>query len=370
MKIADLPTPSILVDRDILKKNITAYQSICSKNGKKMLPMAKTHKSSEVMRLQMEAGAWGILAATIDEAEAACRESCGRICFAYPITAPQTLDRIRFLCEKTEIILSLDTLACAQRYEAYFSSFGLSVSYLCIVDVGLDRFGVPPADAGSLVKQIAASCPHLRFSGISSHPGQVYKESSPAGVRKVERQELDCLKAAKDSLFAEGFSRFLVHSGSTPTFLSEAESDVVDVLRPGNYVFHDAIQQALGACGFENCAMSVLAEIISIRPDGRYLMNCGAKCLGLDKGAHGNSSINGYGHIIEYPEAEVLSLSEEVGIIKSKKPLSLGEKIRIIPNHSCSTANLTSYAYILHGEDVAGLLSIDCRNNSRIPVID
>lgn len=149
-------------------------------------------------------------------------------------------------------------------------------------------------------------------------------------------------------------------SGSTPTINKSIDCQSIDVFHPGNYVFNDYIQMTLNVAKEHQCALTVMASIISHPREGIYIMDAGAKSLGLDKGAHGNTAITGYGYIKEHANAQIISLSEEVGVVKGKEnEFHIGQIVHIIPNHSCAAANLTSRLYNL--ED-SSFIHIDARN--------
>ena len=173
------------------------------------------------------------------------------------------------------------------------------------------------------------------------------------------------MRAARDAILDAGFPCPVVASGSTPTFAGEVRSGVINVVRPGNYVFYDVIQTTFGIPE-ERCALSILATILSRKGDCQWIMDAGSKCLGLDKGAHGNSAITGYGKVKGYPALTITSLSEEVGILKSEHPLPLdvGDRIEIIPNHSCSAANMTSHIALCRGKEVTGAYMVDAREGA------
>ena len=132
---------------------------------------------------------------------------------------------------------------------------------------------------------------------------------------------------------------------------------------PGNYVFNDAIQISNGTASEEECALTVLATVISHPSPGHFVCDAGAKCLGLDQGAHGNSSLKGHGRVIGHPELTVSHLSEEVGQLEGTN-LKIGDRIRIIPNHSCSTANLTSRLLGVRNGAVERVIEVSMRGNS------
>jgi serine racemase len=207
---------------------------------------------------------------------------------------------------------------------------------------------------------------NLKLRGISSHPGHVYSSTCEADIHKYVLDECETLKEAKGILEKEGYYLEYITSGSTPTFTEAVKDLNINVYHPGNYVFLDSIQLSINKAKVKDCALTVLATIISHPSENLFICDAGAKCLGLDQGAHGNSSIIGYGTVIDHPEVIVSSLSEEVGKLKAEGETSLkvGDKIEIIPNHSCSTANLCTYYTVVDGDDVIKSIKVDARGNS------
>lgn len=365
MHKSELPTPITLVDEEKLLQNIQEAQAACTQHGKRLVPMTKTHKSGFIAKLQLEAGASGLLAGTILEAERFCLLSPKDITFAYPFLGRRNLLRMLAVGKRAPVTVSVDTLATAKSYDVFCKEHGVTWPYLLLADIGLGRFGVPPAEAGAYVSAIAAQCPNLLFAGIASHPGQVYACTSVEQRDACFCEEERLLRAARDAILDAGFPCPVVASGSTPTFAGEVRSGVINVVRPGNYVFYDVIQTTFGIPE-ERCALSILATILSRKGDCQWIMDAGSKCLGLDKGAHGNSAITGYGKVKGYPALTITSLSEEVGILKSEHPLPLdvGDRIEIIPNHSCSAANMTSHIALCRGKEVTGAYMVDAREGT------
>jgi D-serine deaminase-like pyridoxal phosphate-dependent protein len=368
MKKSELCTPAVLVDIEKLERNIRDIQEACDRYGKSLVPMTKTHKSGFIARLQLEAGAKGLLAGTIREAEQFAALKPKSITFAYPFIGEGNLRRMLAVGRRVPVVVSVDAEETARTYDSFCRKNDIRWDYLLIVDTGLHRFGVDPKQAGEVVRAISQSCESLKFVGISSHPGHVYAAADAAQAAECGAEETALLRQAKDSVIAAGFACGIVASGSTPTLFGEVQSDVITTVRPGNYVFYDTVQTTLGA-GPSRCALTVLASVIGKRNDQKWIIDAGSKCLGLDKGAHGNSAIKGFGTVVGRQGLTIVSLSEEVGILESEQPLDLrtGELIEIIPNHSCSTANMTSHVILCSIDDVIGYYKTDAREDTFVP---
>ena len=379
----DLDTPAIVLDLDILENNIRRYAEAARQSGKHLWPMVKTHKSLEIARLQAEAGCTGFLCGTLDEAEALAEAGYRHLMYAYPPAGRASVNRVIRLARKTEeLILRLDSLEAAaaleeaareseaRKAEALVSGASgqpagtLILDYTVILDCGLHRFGLSPERIADFVLEMQRF-PHLRFRGISTHPGQVYGAAGPAEIPEYCRQETEAIRRAVEKLADAGIRPEIVSSGSTPTFAGTVGDPLITHYHPGNYVFNDAIQLSNGTAEEGDCALRIAAAVISHPSEGHFVVDAGAKCLGLDQGAHGNSSVRGHGRILGHPELTVSHLSEEVGQVEAEGETSLriGDRVTIIPNHSCSSANLTDWYLGVRNGVLEQLIPVDMRGN-------
>ena len=367
MKIEKLATPAILLDLDVLAHNISKYQDMCDLYDKELWPMVKTHKSTVIAKMQAEAGAAGFLCGTLDECEALCAAGYENLMYAYPVADPVSIARVIELSRRCNFHIRLDTLEAAAMVDAAAREAGIIVNYTLIVDCGLHRFGVAPDKVGEIMAKLD-EFENLEPCGISTHPGAVYAAEEPRQVPLYARAESAAMEMAAAAMEqAVGFPPDMVTSGSTPTFAMSLDDPNIGIYHPGNYVFNDVIQMANGTAGEDECALTVLASVISHPGEGRFLIDAGAKCLGLDQGAHGNAAIVGFGRVVGHPELIVTGLSEEVGKITVAEgettDLKVGDRICIIPNHACSTANLTDRYVGVRGDEAVELIPVDIRGN-------
>ncbi|OQB24884.1 MAG: D-threo-3-hydroxyaspartate dehydratase [Firmicutes bacterium ADurb.Bin182] len=369
MDYREIKTPAFILDLDILEQNINAYQESAHKHNKRLWPMIKTHKSTEIAQMQSNAGASGFLAGTLDECESLQKTGTKNIMYAYPVADKHNISRVIELSKNCNFSICLDSADAACLIDEAAVNSGVAVQYLIIIDSGLHRFGVQPQNAAELAKALACK-KGLKLIGITTHPGHVYAGSDPEHVRKCALDECSALKTAYEALKNTGFACEIVSSGSTPTFNNEVGDDLINMVHPGNYVFNDVIQIANGTAQQSECALSVLATVISHPSEDIYICNAGSKCLGLDAGAHGNDSIKGFGLVKSHQELSLIGLSEEVGKLKAGglTKLKIGDKIEIIPNHACSAANMTGYMYGIRKGCFERFITVDMRNNSGKPL--
>ena len=365
MKKENLQTPAIIVYMDALEHNLKKYHDAAKAAGKQIWPMIKTHKSLEMIDMQEAAGATGYLCGTLDEAEALCKKGIKNIMYAYPVASEVSIKRVIELAGKSNFIIRLDNLDGAALIEKYAAEADIIIQYTIIINAGLDRFGLKPGkilDFAEAMKKF----PHLKFVGVSSHPGHVYSATRHEEIQKYVNDERGSVAEAVKALKDAGYSLEIVSSGSTPTFWGSLEDENIQIFHPGNYIFCDYIQMSIDIAREDECALVVYATIVSHPNAETYICDAGAKCLGLDQGAHGNAAIKGHGYVKGHPELTVYSLSEEVGKIHADGPtdIRVGDKIEIIPNHACSSANLTSYYIGVRGDEVERAIPVDIRGNS------
>lgn len=364
MKINHVYTPAVVLNLDAMEHNLKKYADAAASYGKTIWPMIKTHKSTELALLQQQYGCTGFLCGTLDEAEALCRAGIEHIMYAYPVAADGAMERVITLSQQCDFYIRLDGEEAARALQAKAAAADTTIQYTLIIDSGLHRFGVQPAQAVSLANALRPY-DRLIFKGISTHPGHVYAASSHDAVAAYCRDEAESMTAAAEALREAGYTLDVISSGSTPTFFANLKDDTIQIYHPGNYIFNDVLQLSTETASEEECALYVMASIISHPAEDVFLCDAGSKCLGLDQGAHGNSSIVGFGRIKGHPELCIIGLSEEVGKIHAdgKTNLQVGDTIFIIPNHACSTANMTSYFIGIRGDDVERTIAVDMRGN-------
>lgn len=347
MNYKDLETPSLIVDLDVLDQNILHMQNLASENNLELWPMIKTHKSNYILKKQISAGAKGILVAKISEAEKLLDSGVKEIMLAYPIIGEKKLMRVAELSKKVSLYLSVDSVKSTDIINSLGKSLGKVFNIIILIDSGLNRLGIAPEKILQFYNDVK-DYPYIKIKGIGTHAGHVYACRSKEEVIEVSKQEVSSISLAAKNLIKKNLELDIISIGSTPTILVAKDFGLVKQIRPGNYVFNDAIQLALGVREKSNCALTVMTSVISIRENGEAIIDAGSKSLCLDKGAHGNDNIKGYGMVKGKEDIIITSLSEELGKIKydiNKHNIELGDILEIIPNHSCTTTNMFEKAF-------------------------
>ncbi|MEE2776649.1 MAG: alanine racemase [Acidobacteriota bacterium] len=348
MRVCDLPTPALVLDRKRLERNIARMADRAANLGVTLRPHAKTHKCLEVARRQVAAGACGLTVSTLAEADAFSTAGFDDLTWAVPL-APSRLADVERVAARARLGILVDALAAVAALDRRGGSFDVWIK----VDCGYHRAGVDSQsdEAARLARSIAEGG-HV-FRGLLTHSGQAYDCASRAELAVVAEHERRVMVELAERMRGDGIEVPVVSVGSTPAMSAAHDLAGVDEVRPGNYVFFDASQVALGACALTDCAVTVIAEVISNGGGRHAVINAGALALSKDLGP-GDC---GYGRIYEDYEAgalhddtTVVELSQEHGEVTGS--FDLGERLRIQPNHSCLTSAAFGAYSVVEGDEV------------------
>jgi D-serine deaminase-like pyridoxal phosphate-dependent protein len=348
-----LPTPALLLDQDVLERNIASMAARARSWGVGLRPHIKTHKCIEVGRLQAQAGAAGITVATLREARDFADHGFDDITWAFPVILSR-LEEARALADRTTLRLVIDSTEALEALEATRHAFHVWLK----VDCGYHRAGVDPGTtlAHDLARRLADS-PRLRFDGILTHSGHAYHGPGRAEVAAAAREERDVMVEFAARLRAEGIAVPAVSVGSTPALSAIDHLEGVTEIRPGNYVFHDYTQVLLGACTPVDCALTVLTSVVSSQPTANHcVVDAGALALSKDAG-RGDAPEPTMGELYEdyrsgrlRRDARLTALSQEHGHVRGT--FRVGQRLRVLPNHSCLTAACFDEYHVVRGDSI------------------
>jgi len=366
VSINQLDTPALLIDLDRVDNNLHQMQQKADRCGVALRPHIKTHKIPELALKQVQLGACGITASKVSEAEVMARAGIQDILIANQIVAVQKLKRLVALSRQINVAVGLDGMEGARRLSEVATSEGVTIAYLIEINSGLNRCGVSPGRETVELVKAAASLPGIEFKGVFTHAGQVYGKTSLAEVKSVSQFESRVMGKIAADLQDSGIRAQTISVGSTPTMKVWEGWPGVNEIRPGNYIFNDAIQIALQVAQPEDCALTVLATVVSRPAPDRAVIDAGAKVLALDKGGHGVETAKGHGLVLGR-NVVIERLSEEHGIlaVDPADPLKVGDFIRIIPNHACPVVNLFDSAYGIRSNAAETTFKIAARGMSQ-----
>jgi D-serine deaminase-like pyridoxal phosphate-dependent protein len=346
-----LPTPLLVLDEAVLDRNIEGVAASAGERGLALRPHAKTHKSVEIARRQLAAGAVGLTVATVSEAEVFAAHGMRDVFIAYPLWLDSNrAQRLRRLLEVARVRVGVDSTASAERLAAAIpEAERATLDVVVEIDSGHHRSGILPSEAGAVA--FAAADAGLEVAGVFTFPGHSY---ALEGREAAALDEADALRTAVDSLAAFGLVARVVSGGSTPS-AAFADSSVLTELRPGVSALGDAQQWEMGTIGPDSIALSVLATIVSRRSD-HLIADAGSKVLSTDRGPVST----GFGRLPEYPEARISVLSEHHATITGLD-LPVGSRVRIVPNHVCVAVNLADEYHVVLRDGSVTSWPVDAR---------
>jgi len=356
--LAELETPAVLIDLDVVERNISRMAECARGHGVRLRPHAKTHKLLEIGRKQLAAGAVGLSVAKTGEAEVFAAAGFDDLFVAYPVVGADKARRLLALADQVRLSVGVDSVDGARTLAGPFRSAGKTLDVKLKIDVGAHRVGVLPERALEVGRRIA-ELPGLRLTGIYTHAGQAYNEKSPQGVAAVGRHEGEAMVGVAEAFRAAGLTLDDVSVGSTPTARHVMAVPGVTECRPGTYVYHDATQVSLGTCAPEDCALTVLATVVSTPDPTRAVLDAGSKTLSSDPLRPGNG---GHGFLRDHT-SRIARLSEEHGVVvvREGESFRVGDRVRILPNHACVVSNLHDVVYGVRGDDVEAELTVAAR---------
>ena len=344
-------------------------QAVAEARGKRLRPHAKTHKSPDLAAIQIAHGAVGICCAKLGEAEVFARHNVRDIRLPYPLN-PVNGERVLALLDRTHLSFIVDHIDVARGWSDVMRGAGRSVDVLVKVDVGFHRCGIDPdpKTASEFVLRVA-EMPGLRFRGLLSHAGQAYAATSEQEVAAVANEEAALLTAIRDRVVERGVAVDEISVGATPTTRFSAQLPGITELRPGNYVYYDRMQVAIGSASWQDCALTVLARVVSRPAPDRMILDSGSKTLTSDQVRP--TAGTGYGVVLEAldsarPDEHVAieRLSEEHAVVRVQpggRAFAPGDLVRIVPNHSCVVSNLVDEIWVVSGQDVLDKLRVAAR---------
>ncbi|MBB6674910.1 alanine racemase [Cohnella nanjingensis] len=353
--LEEMETPRLVIDMERMARNIDAMAELARARGVKLRPHAKTHKLPSVAHAQLEAGAAGITVAKVSEAEVMAAHGIPDIFIAYPLVTESKLARALRLAERIDLTVGADSLAGARLADASAARHGWPLKVRLEIDTGLSRTGVPYAQAEELAAEIAR-LPHLRLTGIYTFRGALLDGKPTRDLAAAGAQEGTLMARLAERLRAQGIPVADVSVGSTPTAAHAAAVPGVTEIRPGTYVYQDRMQAGFGVCGMADCAGSVLVTVVSLPAPDLAIVDGGSKTFATDvQPGTAPLHLQGFGQVVGYEDAWLARMTEEHGMVQlgpvaQAAGLRVGDRLRIVPNHICSTVNLHNQVWMQRGD--------------------
>ena len=347
--IRQFGSPAVVIDLDVVERNITRVQVACDAAGVANRPHIKTHKSPLIANMQLRAGARGITCQKLGEAEVMAAGGIDDILISYNILGEDKVARLGALLASTRVTVAADNPVTIAGLPAAGAHAARPLPVVVECDTGRQRAGVEtPGEAVALARQISASR-HLSFAGLLMYPPE---------DRWLETQHfVDEVRAA---LSAEGLALDIISTGGTPNLANLGNMKGATEHRAGTYIFNDRMMMACGQATLPDCALQVYATVVSRAAPERGILDAGSKTLTADPGG----GLDGYGYILEHPQARIHKFAEEHGFLDlsacNERP-GVGDIVRIIPNHVCVVCNMVDRYVAVRGETIVGEIPVAAR---------
>lgn len=341
--LADLETPSILIDLNRMETNIQRMQARCDQLGIGFRPHIKTHKIPAIAQMQLNAGAIGIACQKVSEAEVFVDAGIRDIQMPYNIVGAKKTLRLAQLAKRCKISVSADHATVISGLSQAAQATGSTIHVLVELVTDVQRTGAPVDNAVALAKQIDVA-ENLEFEGILLYP------SNP-----VMRPDLQRALALLDQA---GIAVKTVSGGGTGASLHAHEIPELTEIRVGTYVFNDMNTVAHGWDTLDHCAMTIMATVVSRPTAERAILDSGSKTLTTE------SLDGGHGYIVEYPDAKIYKLNEEhayVDLSQCAERPDIGDLVHIIPVHTCVVTNLHNQLYGIRGDSIEEIWDVAAR---------
>lgn len=345
MKINQLETPVAVVDLDKLETNIARLQHYLDEHGIANRPHIKTHKIPEIAHLQINAGAIGITCQKIGEAEVMAQAGIKDIFLPYNIIGRTKLERLMRLARRINLSVTADSEFTVRGLADAAQQAGVELPVLVEFDTGLGRCGVQtPQEAADLARVIARSS-GLVFGGLMTYPSNANTDPFVIETRKL--------------LQPDGIAVEHVSGGGTPGMWQAHTHAEVTEHRAGMYIYGDRYTLKSGAMQLDDCSFKVITTVVSRPTANRGILDGGSKTFSSDL-----LGLEGYGLILEYPDAVIAGQSEEHGHVdfsKCERKPEIGERVTVVPNHCCVVSNLFNQVVGVRGNEVEVIWPVAAR---------
>lgn len=342
----EVDTPALVVSEEIMRRNIDEMAAFAASVGVSLRPHIKTHKTPQIARLQLAAGAIGITCAKVGEAEVMVDQAgVEDVLLAYPTIGETKVRRLVALMDRARILVAVDSLAAAEMLSRSMTRYDRSLDVVLEVNTGQNRSGVTAgADAEALALAVARLS-NLELTGIMTHEGHA-NSVPPDEIEAIAILAGEAIVETAEAIRRHGIALSTVSVGSTPAVPYTPTVAGVTEMRPGTYVFNDNSAFRYGRIGVDRCAARFVATVVSRSASDRCVLDAGSKSLAMDP----SRGHEGHGYIVGHPDVRIVKLSEEHAVCllpEETEGFAIGDRVEIIPNHVCPTVNLMNELLIV-----------------------
>lgn len=357
-----LSTPAVAIELDAVENNIRTLVEQAKQHKIAHRPHIKTHKSVELAKLQLKLGASGITCAKLGEAEIMADHGIDDIFICFPLIGDDKLLRLEQLLKRVRVSTLVNSMESARGLSETGLHVGRPIPVLIDLDGGIQRGELAPGKPALEFAQKIKTLPGIEIIGLMYYGGLIYGQKGRTGFESIARKEQNDLLSTAALLKEAGFRMEVLSGGTSFSGKMPELLEGITEIRSGHYIFNDCGQLFSGFAEEKDCALRVVASVVSIPDEHHAILDSGTKALTSD----GCVRHAGFGYVIGRPDITITNLNEEHAFIESKKPLdvSIGEKLAIIPNHACVVCNLNDEVYGIRNGKLDHIIRIDARGKS------
>ena len=353
MIITELETPALLLDYGAMQQNMAVMDGILQDSPMKLYPHYKSHKCTQIAKLQTEHGAAGITCAKLSEAEDLAQVGIEKIVLANQVIQYEKLPKLANLARRCRLTVCVDSADNILDLEAACAEEKAMLYVLVEYNVGLHRCGADTFEETLELARLVSEQKHLRFYGIQAYAGHLAHEADAEKRKRLLLEIEEDVRRLKDYLEENGLKVFHVCGGSTGTCMDKPQNTVYTQLQSGSYLFMDSSYEKLNL-PFRQ-ALFVLTSVISVRKD-RVVVDCGVKSLTMDQRPP---------YFPAYPDARLDFSEEHTTIFVEDSDLQPGDMIMCVPGHCCTTTNTFDRIHVVDGENVLHVWPVTSRGKAQ-----
>jgi D-serine deaminase-like pyridoxal phosphate-dependent protein len=347
-RIEDLETPVPIIDIDVVERNLKRWQARCDKLGLANRPHIKTHKLVPLAKFQLALGAKGITVQKLGEAEVMADAGIRDMLLTFNVVGASKLKRLADLAKRTDISVVADNETVVSGLGQAGVAAGRDISVLVECDTGGARNGVQTPEAAVDLAKAIDRTKGVAYGGLMTY-------AAPGMRGRAEA----FLAAARDLAKTAGLDTKVISTGGTPDMWSDEGLSVPTEYRAGTFIYFDRALAERGTCSYDDCALKVLATVVSRPTSERALIDAGSKALTSDF-----NGLTGFGVVTALGKVPIYTMSEEHGFLDisglARKP-EVGELVQVTPNHVCPVTNLYDRVVFIRGNEVLGQVKVDAR---------
>lgn len=363
MKIDDLDTPVLLVDKDALERNVSRMQTLVKKGKIAYRPHAKAHKSPEIAKIQLNAGACGVCCAKLGEAEVMAANGIKDILITTPVIGISKLSRMMQIANQAKVSVVVDNQKNVEEMNKVAKTFGVRPDVVIEVDVGQGRCGVAPGEQALVLAKGVMSADWLNFKGLQGYQGNIQMTRSFSDREIATRHAASFLNNTAKLIKKDGIPVNYLTGGGSGTSVIDAKLAGLTELQPGGYIFMDSRYREIEWDNGKNIpfeqSLMLLTSVISMPKPGYCVLDMGLKAVSSDGG---NPSP------IDLPSSDFQFAGEEHSALTFKNggcPLKLGAKVLFSPSHCDTTVNLYDNIIAVRRKDVVEVWKIAARGRTQ-----